>query len=91
MYNCFVWPTVTERQRARIEVTAQAILDARAKYPDSSLAELYSETLMPVELRRAHRENDEAVREAYGFHEEMSEEEIVAELMGSYDSLIKKS
>ena len=46
---------------------------------------------MPVELRRAHRENDEAVREAYGFHEEMSEEEIVAELMGSYDSLIKKS
>ena len=90
VYNCFVWPSVTEKQRVRIEEAAQGILDARAKYPDSSLAELYSETLMPIELRCAHRENDDAVREAYGFDEDVSEEGIVAELMGSYVSITKK-
>ena len=49
-----------------IEQTAQAILDARALYPDSSLADLYDPVLMPVELRRAHQKNDEAVLAAYG-------------------------
>lgn len=51
----------------KIEQTAQAILDARALYPDSSLADLYDELTMPPELRKAHRQNDMAVMQAYGF------------------------
>ena len=84
VYNCFVWPEVTGEQRAEIEETARGILAAREKYPDSNLAELYNETLMPVELRHAHRENDEAVRRAYGFGAGWSELEIVSRLMEMY-------
>ena len=54
VYNNFPWPTPTEEQKVKIEKTAQAILDARALYPDSSLADLYDETVMPPELRQAH-------------------------------------
>lgn len=57
-------------KRQKIEQTAQAILDARALYPDSSLAELYDEVLMPPELIRAHQANDRAVMAAYGFTKE---------------------
>ena len=66
--------------KTKIEHTAQKILDARAKYPDSSLADLYDETVMPPELRKAHQENDRAVMQAYGFTPKMTESEIVAEL-----------
>lgn len=75
--------------KAKIEKTAQAILDARAKYPDSSLADLYDETLMPAALRKAHRENDAAVMQAYGFNAKMSESEIVGELFKLYEELVK--
>ena len=75
---------------ARIEQTAQAILDARAKYPDSSLADLYDETTMPPDLRKAHKENDKAVMAAYGFDPKMSEAEIVTELFRMYEKLTKK-
>ena len=61
-----------------ISATAQGILDARALYPDSSLADLYDEVTMPPELRKAHRINDAAVMEAYGFRKDMTEPEIVA-------------
>ena len=67
VYNNFPWPNPTDEQRAKIEQTAQAILDARAKYPDSSLADLYDELTMPIELRKAHQDNDRAVMQAYGF------------------------
>ena len=70
-----------------IEQTAQAILDARAKYPDSSLADLYDKTTMPPELRKAHKENDKAVMQAYGFNPKMSESEIVAELFKMYEKM----
>ena len=69
--------------------TAQAILDARAKYPDCSLADLYDETVMPPELRKAHQENDRAVMQAYGFDPRMTESEIVAELFRMYEALGK--
>ena len=69
--------------------TAQAILDARAKYPDSSLADLYDETVMPPELRKAHQANDRAVMAAYGFSTKMTESECVAELFKMYESLTK--
>ena len=67
----------------------QAILDARAKYPDSSLADLYDETLMPPELRKAHQANDRAVMAAYGFSTKMTESECVAELFKMYEKLTK--
>ena len=88
VYNNFPWPNPTETQRARIEETAQGILDARALYPDSSLADLYDEVLMPVELRRAHQANDRAVMEAYGFWGRLNTEpECVAALMSLYQQL----
>ena len=91
VYNNFPWPTPTSAQKARIEQTAQAILDARALYPDSSLADLYDELTMPVELRKAHRANDKAVMEAYGFWGRLnSEAACVAELMKMYQALVEK-
>ena len=91
VYNNFPWPTPTTTQKERIEKTAQAILDARALYPESSLADLYDELTMPVELRKAHRANDKAVMEAYGFWGKLnSEAACVAELMKLYKALVEK-
>ena len=89
VYNNFPWCQPTDEQKARIEATAQAILDARAKYPDCSLADLYDEVTMPPELRRAHQENDRAVMAAYGFSTKMTESECVAELFKMYQTLTK--
>ena len=90
VYNNFPWCNPTDEQKAKIEETAQAILDARAKYPDSSLADLYDETLMPPELRKAHQANDRAVMAAYGFSTKMTESECVAELFKLYEKLTEK-
>lgn len=90
VYNNFPWPKPTEAQKEKISQTAQAILDARALYPDSSLADLYDELAMPVELRKAHRANDAAVLEAYGFPNDASESEIVARLFKMYQELTSK-
>ena len=96
VYNNFPWPEVTEAQRDKISKTAQAILDARALYPDSSLADLYDELTMPVELRRAHQANDKAVMEAYdmtkivdGKRTWLTESETVARLFEMYEELTK--
>ena len=90
VYNNFPWPTPTDEQKAKIEQTAQAILDARALYPDSSLADLYDEQTMPVELRKAHQDNDRAVMAAYGFDvKTMTESQCVAELFKLYQELTK--
>lgn len=90
VYNNFPWAESTETQREKISQTAQAIFDARALYPDSSLADLYDDLTMPPELRKAHRANDVAVMEAYGFRKDMTEPEIVAELFKMYQVLISK-
>ncbi len=88
VYNNFPWPNPSEEQKAKIEQTAQAILDARALYPDSSLADLYDELTMPVELRKAHQDNDRAVMQAYGFNvKTMTESQCVAELFKLYQKL----
>ena len=88
VYNNFPWPEPTEAQRAKIEQTAQAILEARALYPDCSLADLYDETTMPPELRKAHQQNDRAVMQAYGFDvKTTTEASCVAELMRLYKEI----
>ena len=90
VYNNFPWPTPTEEQKAKIEQTARAILDARALYPDSSLADLYDELTMPVELRKAHQDNDRAVMQAYRFNvKSMTESQCVTELFKLYQEMSK--
>ena len=92
VYNNFPWPAaVSDAQKRKIEQTAQAILDARNLYPTSSLADLYDETVMPPELRKAHRANDAAVLEAYGFPKDATESDIVARLFKMYQELINDS
>ena len=91
VYNNFPWPTPTDEQKAKIEQTAQAILDARALYPDASLADLYDELTMPPELRKAHQANDRAVMAAYGFPVKgFTESDCVAALMKMYQELTAK-
>ena len=98
VYNNFPWCNPTDEQKAKIEKTAQGILDARALYPDCSLADLYDDLTMPAELRKAHQENDKAVMEAYGFKKRdensklrwLTESETVAELMKMYQELTKQ-
>ena len=89
VYNNFPWPTITPEQEAEISRTAQAILDARNLYPDCSLADLYDEVTMPVELRRAHQANDRAVMRAYGLPVTTSESDTVAHLFQLYEELTK--
>lgn len=87
VYNNFPWPEPTDAQKAKIEQTAQAILDARALYPESSLADLYDELTMPPELRKAHQNNDRAVMQAYGMSvKDTTESSCVAELMKLYQA-----
>ena len=90
VYNNFPWCNPTSEQKVKIEQTAQGILDARALYPDSSLADLYDEVLMPPELRRAHQLNDKAVMQAYGFPiKDFTESDCVAALMKMYQELMQ--
>lgn len=103
VYNNFPWCNPTDEQKAKIEQTAQAILDARANYPECSLADLYDELTMPPELRKAHQANDRAVMEAYHFDKlsdhasitlsnhkfDMTESEIVAALFKMYEKLVE--
>ena len=90
-YNNFPWPEPTEQQKQKIEETAHRILDARALFPDSSLADMYDPLTMPTELRRAHIANDKAVMAAYGFGTKMTEAECVAELMKLYQRMVKEN
>lgn len=89
VYNNFPWPTPTAEQSAKIEQTAQAILDARAKYSGCSFAELYGERIwLFPELLTAHQQNDKAVMQAYGFWGKLNTEtECVAELMKMYQEI----
>ena len=90
VYNNFPWPTPTDEQKAKIEQTAQAILDARAKYAECSFAQLYGENFtLFTDLLQAHQQNDRAVMQAYGFPLNMTESECVAELMKMYQILTK--
>ncbi len=88
VYNNFPWCNPTPEQRAKIEKTAQHILDVRAKYSDSSFAEMYGDKMYLFgDLVAAHEANDNAVMQAYGFNAKITESEIVAELMRMYQKL----
>ncbi len=86
-YNNFPWCT----RSARIEHTAQAILDVRANYPERNLAALYEQKNMPAELRAAHEQNDNAVLDAYDFDRALSEAEIVSRLMLLHQRLLSRT
>ena len=90
VYNNFPWPVPTEQQQRKIEQTAQAILDAREAYPEASFADMYGNLFLFPELLKAHRANDAAVMEAYGFPPKMSESKIVAELFRLYKELVSE-
>ena len=85
VYNKFPFPAPSSEQREHIEHTAQAILNARNLYPDSSLADLYDELTM--QLCKAHQTTDLAVMNTYGFNRKITESECVAELMKMYQKL----
>ena len=92
IYNNFPWPDPTDEQKAKIEQTAQGILDARALYPDASLADLYDPLTMPPELRKAHQANDRAVMQAYGMPiKETDEAACVAWLMRLYQQKVNNT
>lgn len=88
VFNNFPWPTPTEKQKQAIEKTALAIISARKNYPECSFADLYDNDTMPDDLREAHLKNDAAVRDAYGFKESMTEDEMIARLLQMYNKLI---
>ena len=90
VYNNFPWPEVSDEQREKIEKTAQAILDARQEYPDASMADLYGNLVLFPDLMKAHRANDAAVLEAYGFPKDATESDIVARLFKMYQELTQK-
>ncbi|MDR2599608.1 MAG: N-6 DNA methylase [Oscillospiraceae bacterium] len=91
VYNNFPWPDATDEQKNEIEKLAQAVLDAREEYPDSTLADMYGETsmLFHTSLLNAHRELDKAVMKLYGFPvKDFSEADCVAALMERYQELV---
>jgi len=84
VYNNFPWPKVTDEQRSHVTKLAQAVLDARALYPESSLADLYDPIFMPIELHKAHKALDYAVLKLYSLKSDMEELDIVKHLLGLY-------
>lgn len=87
VYNNFPWPTADEKHRENVRALAQAVLDARALYPQASLADLYDPLTMPPELRKAHRALDLAVDRLYRSEPFSSDRERVEHLFGLYEKL----
>ena len=88
VYNNFPWPQANEREKARIESLAQTILNVRARFTASSLADLYDVDAMAPELAKAHRELDHAVDRLYRGAAFQSDRERVEHLFGLYERLI---
>ena len=91
VYNNFPQCTLSDTQKAKIEQSARAILDTRKLFPESSLSNLYDSLTMPIELKKAHEENNKEVMKAYGFKNSMNDDEIATELMKMYQHLIKQN
>ena len=82
------WHAVKKKQSAEIEKLAKEVIETRAIYPDSSLADLYDPLTMPPELLKAHQRLDSVVMKLYGFEKIAAEAGIVAELMEKYKALM---
>jgi len=89
VYNNFIWPDASDEQKQEIEHLAQAVLDTRANYPESSLADLYDPLTMPSDLLKAHKTLDKAVEKAYRVKFNGNEEKIVAHLFKLYSQEIE--
>ena len=92
VYNTFPWPDLSDKAKDILTKTGQAILDARAAWPDASLADLYDPDTMPPNLRKAHIANDKAVDKLYladkkGSKKFDSERERVEHLFALYETL----
>jgi hypothetical protein len=87
VYNNFPWPTPSDAQQKAIETAAQGVLDARAQFPGSTLADLYDPLTMPPALLKAHQKLDSAVDAAYGRKNFRSDAERVAFLFERYQQL----
>lgn len=90
-YNNFPFKELDEKNVSNIKRTAKLILDARSKYPNSCLADLYDPLTMPIELLKAHQANDKAVMDAYGFSQDMEDSEIVSKLFEMYQEFVDAS
>ncbi len=88
VYNPFPWPEATDQQRAKVRLLAQAVLDARAQFPTSTLADLYDADVMPPILRKAHRALDEAVDKLYRSAAFTGDRDRVEHLFGLYEKLV---
>ncbi|HOA48926.1 MAG TPA: N-6 DNA methylase [Novosphingobium sp.] len=88
VYNTFPWPEASPAQRAKVEALAQAVLDARAAHPTSSLADLYDPDTMPANLRKAHAALDTAVDRLYRAAPFASDRDRVEHLFGRYEALV---
>jgi hypothetical protein len=88
VYNTFPWPDVTDEQRAKIRIVAQSVLDARAEFPNSTLADLYDVDVMPHQLRKAHQDLDKAVDKLYRPAAFTGDRDRVEHLFGLYERLI---
>jgi hypothetical protein len=88
VYNTFPWPEATDQQRARIRILAQAVLDARAHFPKSTLGDLYDVDLMPLPLRKAHSNLDEAVNRLYRSAVFTGDRDRAEHLFGLYEKLV---
>ncbi|MDQ6758459.1 MAG: SAM-dependent methyltransferase, partial [Acidobacteriota bacterium] len=88
VYNTFPWPVATDKQKEKISQLAKAILDARAAYPESSLADLYDATLMKRDLRQAHQALDAAVDRLYRGAAFNSDRDRAEHLFGLYEQLV---
>ena len=85
VYNPFPWPILTPTTEKQIAKLAQAVLDARANYPDSTLADLYDSAAMPADLRKAHQALDSAVDKLYRKEPFTSDRERVEFLLARYE------
>lgn len=89
-YNTFPFPDITEKQKYAITQYVFSVLDARAKYPQKTMAWLYNPETMPKELRQAHQELDEAIERCYRLAPFSSDAERLEYLFKMYDEMIKK-
>jgi len=87
VYNTFPWPEATGQQRAKIHSLAQAVLDARAEFKNSTLGDLYDAEAMPPQLRKAHRHLDGAVDKLYRAAAFSGDRDRAEHLFGLYEKL----